>query len=107
MQSAPGMKSAIPCYSSIQSVIDFCIFFLKYNSEMKDSKSRKLKVQLVHVDTTQLDLDHDFELSSITPSDDGTSGETIFELKSVEPPSQDMEVIYVKKECKYKVKVYF
>ena len=82
-------------------MIDFCIFFLKYNSEMKDSKSRKPKVQLVHVDTTQLDLDHDFELSRITPSDDSTSGEKIFELKSVEPPSQDMEVIYVKKECKY------
>ena len=83
-------------YNSIQSVIDYCTFFLKYNSEMK----RKPKVQLVHVDTTQLDLDHDFELSSITPSDDGTSGETLFELKPMEPPSQDMEVIYVKEECK-------
>lgn len=60
---------------------------------MKDSKSRKRKVQLVHVDTTQLDLDHDFELSRIKPSDDGNSGETTFELKSIEPTSQDMEVI--------------
>lgn len=81
-------------------MIDYCIFCLKYYSEMKDSKSRKPKVQLVHVDTTQLDLEHDFELSRITPSDDGTPGESIFELKSIEPPSQDTEVIYVKEECK-------
>lgn len=92
------MFSTIPCYSSMQSVIDYFICFLKYNSEMK--VSRKPKVQLVHVDTTQLDLDRDFELSSITPLDDGTSSETLFELKSIEPPSQDMEVIYVKEECK-------
>jgi len=55
---------------------------------------RKRKVQLVHVDTTQLDLDHDFKLSIINPSDDGNSVKTTFELKSMEgPPSQDMEVI--------------
>ena len=58
---------------------------------MKDSKSRKRKVQLVHVDTTQLDLDHEFELTN--PSDDSNSGKTTFELKSIEPPAQDMEVI--------------
>ena len=74
-------------------MIDYCIFFLKYNSKMKDSKSRKCEVQLVHVDTTQLDLDHDFKLSIINPSDDDNSGKTTFELKPVEPPSQDMEVI--------------
>ena len=69
------------------------MFFLKYNSALRDSQSRKRKVQLVHVDTTQMDLDQDFELSRVQPQDDGNSDETIFELKPLEPPSQDMEVI--------------
>ena len=61
---------------------------------MKDSKSRKRKVQLVHVDTTQLDLEHEFKLFSAQPPDGDNSGEpTTFELKPLEPPSQDMEVI--------------
>jgi len=66
-------------------------FFLKYNSKMRESQPRN--VRLVHVDTTQLDMDHEFELSRIRPPDDGNSGETIFELKSLEPPSQDMKVV--------------
>ena len=84
------MQCAIPCYSSIQSMIDYCIFFLKYTLEMKES--RKRRVQLVHVDTTRLDLDHEFKLCKIEPSDDGTSDEDIFELISQEPTSPDKEV---------------
>lgn len=79
---------------------------------MRDSQSRKRIVRLLHVDTTQLDLSHEFELSSVQPPDDGNSdettfevpdtragnsGEAIFEVKPLERPSQDMEVISVKK----------
>ena len=59
---------------------------------MRDSQSGKHTVRLVHVDTTQLDLKHEFKLSRVQPPDDSDSGETIFELKPLEQPSQDMEV---------------
>ena len=49
-------------------------------------------MQLVHVDTTQLDLKHEFKLFRIQPPNDGDSGETIYELKLLEQPSQDMQV---------------
>ena len=64
---------------------------------MRHSQSGKRIVRLVHVDTTQLDLNHEFELSSVQSPDAGNSGETIYEVKPLECPSQDMEVILVKK----------
>ena len=59
---------------------------------MRHSQSVKHTVQLVHVDTSQLDLKHEFKLSRVQPTDDGDSGETIYELKPSEQPSQDMQV---------------
>ena len=49
-------------------------------------------MRFVHVDTTQLDLKHEFKLSRVQPPDDGDSGKTIFELKPLEQPSQDVQV---------------
>jgi len=74
---------------------------------MRSSQSGKSTVRLVHVDTTQLDLDHEFELSRVKPPDGGNSGETIYKVKPLEPPSQNTEVILIKKiESKTKTKSY-
>ena len=59
---------------------------------MRRSQSGKHTVRLVHVDTTQLDLKHEFKLSRVQPPDDGDSGETIYKLKPSEEPSQDIQV---------------
>ena len=67
-------------------------FFSQYFNSMRHSRSGKHTVQLVHVDTTQLDLKHEFKLSKVQPPDDADSGKTIFELKPSEEPSQDMQV---------------
>lgn len=50
---------------------------------------------LVHVDTTQLDLNHEFKLSSVQLPDTGNSGETVYEVKPLvlEKSSQDREVL--------------
>jgi len=73
---------------------------------MRSSQSGKRTVRLVHVDTTQLDLDHKFELSTVKPPD-GNSGETIYKVKPLEQPSQTTEVILIKKiEGKTKTKSY-
>ena len=56
---------------------------------MRHSQSVKHTVQLVHVDTSQLDLKHEFKLSRVQPTDDGDSGKMMFEL---EPSSQNMQV---------------
>ena len=58
---------------------------------MTQSQSSERKVRLVHVDTTQLNLKHKFALSSVP--DVGDSGETMYEVKSLEKPSQDIKVI--------------
>jgi len=61
-------------------------------------RSSSKRIQwLVHVDTTQLDLNHEFKLSRIRLPDAGNSGETIYEVKSLEQPSQVMKVILVRK----------
>ena len=74
---------------------------------MRRSQSGKSTVRLVHVDTSQLDLDHEFELSRVKPPDDGNSGETIYKVKPSEKPSQNTEVILIKKiEGKTKTKSY-
>ena len=55
------------------------------------SQPGKRPLWYVHVDTTQLDLNHKFELSSVQLPD---AGETMYyEVKSLEQPSQDMKVI--------------
>ena len=51
-------------------------------------------MRLVHVDTTQLDLNHEFELSSVQSPDAGDSGETMYKVKLLEQHSQDMEVSF-------------
>ena len=48
---------------------------------------------LVHVDTTQLDLNREFKLFSVQLPHAGNSGETIYEVKPLEQPSQETEVI--------------
>lgn len=45
----------------------------------------------VHVDTTQLELNHQFELSSVQLPDAGNSGITVYEVKPLEQTSQDMD----------------
>ncbi|XP_068744639.1 uncharacterized protein [Montipora capricornis] len=45
----------------------------------------------VHVDTTQLELNHAFELSSVQLPDAGNSGITVYEVKPLAPTSQDMD----------------
>ena len=59
---------------------------------MRHSQSDKRTVRLVHVDTTQLDPESEFKLSSVQPPDDGDSSETIYEVKPSGQPSQDMQV---------------
>ena len=47
----------------------------------------------VHVDTTQLDLKHKFELSVVQPPTDYNADETkYYQLKQLEHPPQDAEV---------------
>ena len=68
-------------------------FFLKCNL-MRHSRKR---IQwLVHVDTTQLYLNHEIMLSRVQLPDAGNSGETLYELKPLKQP-RDMEVVLVKK----------
>lgn len=48
--------------------------------------------RLVHVDTTQLDLNHTFELSVVQPPNDYSAEETkYYQLKQLEQSPQDME----------------
>jgi len=68
------------------------VFSSQYVNSMRRSQSGKRTVRLVHVDTTQLDLKHEFRLFSIQPPDDSDFGETIYEVKPSEQPSQDMQV---------------
>lgn len=68
------------------------IIFSQYINSTKRSQSGKHTVRLVHVDTTQLDLKHEFKLSRVQPPNDGDSGETIYEVKPSEQPSQDIQV---------------
>jgi len=60
---------------------------------MTHSQSGKGTVRLVHVDTTQLELNQKFELSSAQSPDAGDSRETMYKLESLGQHSQDMEVI--------------
>lgn len=71
-----------------------CLFFLKCNLMRHSSKRIHW---LVQVDTTQLDLNLELKLSRVQLPDAGNSGETIYEVKPLEQPSRDMEVIWVKK----------
>ena len=49
---------------------------------------------LVHVDTTQLDLNHEFKLSSVQLSDPGISGETAYEVKPLEKPKKVSKTVF-------------
>jgi len=52
-------------------------------------------VRRVHVDTTQLDLNHKFELSVVQPSNDYSPDKTkYYQLKQLEHSPQDMKVIF-------------
>ncbi len=59
-------------------------------------QSKKRTVRFVHVDTTQLDLNHEFKLITVQLPDAFNAGETNYKLKPQEYPSQDMEVILVR-----------
>ena len=51
--------------------------------------------RVVHVDTTQLDLNHKFELSSVQPPNDYSADETkYYQLKHLERSLQDIKVIF-------------
>ena len=65
-------------------------FFFKCNLMRHSSKRIEW---LVHVDTTQLDLNREFKLFSVQLPHAGNSGETIYEVKPLEQPSQETEVI--------------
>ena len=54
-------------------------------------------MRCIHVDTTQLDLNHKFELSVVQPPTDYNADETkYYQLKQPEHSAQDVEVILVK-----------
>ncbi|XP_068744640.1 uncharacterized protein [Montipora capricornis] len=61
---------------------------LKCNLMRRSSKRTEWHV---HVDTTQLELNHAFELSSVQLPDAGNSGITVYEVKPLAPTSQDMD----------------
>ena len=61
-------------------------FFFKCNLMRHSSKRIEW---LVHVDTTQLDLNREFKLFSVQLPHAGNSGETIYEVKPLEQPSQE------------------
>lgn len=67
-----------------------CLFSLKCNLMRYSSKRIEW---LVHVDMTQLDPNHEFKLFSAQLPHAGNSGETIYEVKPLEQPSQETEVI--------------
>jgi len=54
-------------------------------------------VRRVHVDTTQLDLNHKFELSVVQPPNDHSPDETkYYQLKQLEHSPQDVKVIFLR-----------
>lgn len=65
-------------------------FFFKCNLIRHSSKRIEW---LVHVDTTQLDLNQEFKLVSVQLPHAGNSGETLYEAKPLNQPSQETEVI--------------
>ena len=70
------------------------IYFILKNLETKRPNH---SVRFVHVDTTQLELDHEFELCIAQPTNACNSDETKnYQLKPLNNLSQDVEVILVK-----------
>lgn len=64
-----------------------CVIFLKYNM-MRQSQSGKRTERLVHVDTTQSDLSHGFQLYIVQPPNACSSDKPIYKLKQVDQPLQ-------------------
>ena len=75
-----------------------CDFVLPKNILIRRSQAgQQFPVRRVHVDTTQLDLSHKFELFVVKPPNDYNADETkYYQLKQREHSPQDVEVILVK-----------
>ncbi len=69
--------------------------FLKSNSIRQSQSAGQRPVRFVYVDTNQLDLDHEFKLTTVQLPNVCNPGETNYKLKPLKNPSQDMEVILV------------
>ena len=85
-----------PSYISI----DHChLWFVLFKSILirRSQAGQQFPVRRVHVDTTQLDLSHKFELFVVKPPNDYNADETkYYQLKQLEHSPQDVEVILVK-----------
>lgn len=55
---------------------------------MRQSQSGKRTVRFLHVDTTQLDLNHEFQLSKVEPPNAFSPDEPFYKLKKQDRPSQ-------------------
>ena len=78
---------------NIFTKVSYVTFFVNYQYNMKrQSQSGKRTLRLVHVDTTQLDLNQDFQLSIVPPPNACSSDEPIYKLKQVKDPSHTHKV---------------
>ena len=85
-----------PIQSIFPLVIVICDFILLKNISIRRSQAgQQQSVRLVHVDTTQLDLNHKFELSVVQPPNEHNADETAkyYQLKQPEHFAQHVEVI--------------
>ena len=80
--------------------IDWChLWFVLLKSILlrRSQAGQQFPVRRVHVDTTQLDLKHKFELSVVQPPTDYNVDESkYYQLKQLQHPPQDVEVILAK-----------
>ena len=88
-------------WEPIQSIFPFvivtCDFILLKNLLIRRSQAgQQQSVRRVHVDTTQLDHNHKFELSVVQPPNDHNADESTkyYQLKQLEHFAQDVEVIF-------------
>ena len=84
-----------PIQSIFPLIIVNCEFVLLKNILIRRSQAgQQQSVRLVHVDTTQLELNHKFELSVVQPPNDHNADETAkyYQLKRLEHSPQDAKV---------------
>ena len=86
-----------PIQSIFPLVIATCDFILLKDILLRRSQAgEKQSVRLVHVDTTQLGLNHKFELSVVQPPNDHNADETAkyYQLKQLEHFAQYVKVMF-------------
>ena len=75
---------------------DFKFILLKNILIRRSQAGQQQSLRLVHVDTTQLELNHKFELSVVQPPNDHKADESAkyYQLKPLEHFAQDVKVIF-------------